>query len=315
MDYRDRTLILTLVGLSLLLVGIAAAFLGPVEMYCFYLFSAGGRFHYQGFGFGSFMFGNIAAQILGYYLIALILVPLGYGHLRVRRWARPLSFALVWTWLVVGIPLAVVFLFILLASKDLSAPAALTAGILLAAAYLVIPGLLILFYRSRDVRLTFEARDPGTYRIERVPMPILVLAALELFYTVVLHVAILFRGLFPLFGVWLSDLQGILVLDGAILCLALLFWGVLRRRSWAWWGSLFYFGLMTVSSILTLATSRYGDILSVLSFPPTEMAVLEGLPLRGLHFAVLIAIPLFLTLAVVVLSKRHFGSAQQVQED
>ena len=39
-------------------------------MYCFYLFSEGGRFHYEGFGFGSFMFGNIASQIVGYYLIA-----------------------------------------------------------------------------------------------------------------------------------------------------------------------------------------------------------------------------------------------------
>ena len=314
MDYRDRTLILALVGVPLLLVGVAAAFLGPAEMYCFYLFSAGGRFHYEGFGFGSFMFGNIAAQIVGYYLIALILVPLGYGHLRARRWARTLSLALVWTWLVVGIPLAVVFVFILLASKDLSIAAGLTAVMLLAAAYLVVPGLLIRFYRSRDVRSTFESRDPGTCWIESVPMPILVLAALELLYAVVLHVGILFRGLFPLFGVWLSGLQGILMLDGAILCLALLSWGVLRRRAWAWWGSCFYFGLLTASSILTLSTSSYADILSVLDFPPAEMAFLEGVPLQGLHFAVLIAIPLFLTLTVVGLSKRHFGPAKQVPQ-
>ena len=95
-DYRDRSLILAVIGVLLLFVGIGAAFLGPAEMYCFYLFSEGGRFHYGGFGFGSFMFGNIAGQIVGYYLIAALFIPLGYGHLKVRRWARTLSLTLLW---------------------------------------------------------------------------------------------------------------------------------------------------------------------------------------------------------------------------
>ena len=70
LSFRDRRLILGAIGALLLVVGAIAAFYGPIEMYCFYMFSEGGRFHYQGFGFGSFMFGNIATQIIGYYLIA-----------------------------------------------------------------------------------------------------------------------------------------------------------------------------------------------------------------------------------------------------
>ena len=85
-DHRDRSPILVAIGALLLLIGIAAALLGPAEMYCFYLFSEGGRFHYEGFGFGSFMFGNIACQIIGYYVIAAVFIPLGYGHVRMRRW-------------------------------------------------------------------------------------------------------------------------------------------------------------------------------------------------------------------------------------
>ena len=79
---------ITAIGVLCLLGGIAVGALGPVEMYCFYLFSEGGRFHYEGFGFGSFMFGNIAGQIIGYYMIAAVLIPLGYGHLAK---ARPIS--------------------------------------------------------------------------------------------------------------------------------------------------------------------------------------------------------------------------------
>ena len=129
-------------------------FLGPLEMYCFYLFSEGGRFHYEGFGFGSFMFGNIASQIIGYYLIALMFIPLGYGHLKMWRWVRTLSLTLLWSWLVVGAPLIVVVFFILAGSKNLSLPVALIALFFLGLSYFVFPGLLIRFYQGKNVRRT-----------------------------------------------------------------------------------------------------------------------------------------------------------------
>jgi multisubunit Na+/H+ antiporter MnhE subunit len=307
MDHKDRTPLIVGIGVLLLLIGIPTGFLGPIEMYCFYLFSAGGRFHYEGFRFGSFMFGNIAAQVIGYYLIAAVLIPLGYGHLKMRRWTRTLALALLWAWLVVGAPLTIVVLFVLLASKDLSLLAAILAMLGLALGYLVVPGVLIRFYQSRNVRLTFEARDPNSYWTESLPMPILVLGSLELFYAVVLHVPILFNGIFPLFGRFSSGLQGIYLLALSIACLICLAWGTLVQRAWAWWGSLIYFGLMACSSILTLATSRYADILSNLNFPPREMEILDGLPFQGFHFAALIGVPLLLTLGLIFLSKRHFG--------
>ncbi len=82
MDYRDRRWILFAIGVLLLLVGAGSVLLGPAEMYCFYLFSEGGPLHYEGFGFGSFMFGNIATQIMGYYFIAALLIPWDTGTSR-----------------------------------------------------------------------------------------------------------------------------------------------------------------------------------------------------------------------------------------
>ncbi len=306
MNYRDRTLILRITGALLLLIGGAAAFLGPAEMYCFYLFSEGGRFHYEGFGFGSFMFGNLASQILGYYFVAVTLIPLGYGHLRVRRWARPLAQALLWFWIVAGVPLIVAFLFVLLSAKDLSLPAALIVSAVLGVSYPALPGLLIRFYRSKNVRLTFENRDPKTCWIERLPVPILTLSALFSFYVVVLHVLISFNGVFPLFGAWVNELQGIVLLDISILCLVGLTWGTLGLRKWAWWGALLYFGLMTVSWMITLVSSSWSDILTTMDFPPFEMELLQGLPLQGVHFAVLVGIPLVLTLGAIIRAKHCF---------
>jgi hypothetical protein len=306
MDTRDRRPVLAAIGGLLLLIGVGCALLGPVEIYCFYLFSEGGRFHYEGFGFGSFMFGNIASQIVGYYLIAAVAIPLGYGHLRLRRWARTLALVLLWFWLVVGGPLTLVFLFVLFASKDLSPAVGLIIALGLGLSYPLVPALLIRFYRGRHVQAAF-ARDPGSYRIEQMPMPILVLVVLFAFHAIVLNLLVLFNGIFPIFGRWLSGLPGIVALDLAVASLVCLLWGTLQQRIWAWWGSLVGFGLLTFSTVFTLWRSSFQELLSVLNFPQAEMDILQGLPFEGAHFALLVGIPLTITWAAIALSKRHFG--------
>ena len=303
--YKDRTPILALIGVGLLLVGAVAAFLGPYEIYCFYLFSEGGRFHYEGFGFGSLMFASIVWQVVGYYAIALLCIPLGYGHVRPRRWAWILMLSLLWCALILGLPLIVVFLF-MLSVKDLSSTVGLLVVVALGLAYLTIPVLLIRFYQSRDTRQTFEARDARLYWIERLPMPVLVLVVLFIFYVVFMHVPLFFNGFFPLFGVWLSDVQGFFALDVAILALIGLIWGVLRQRMWAWWGSVAYFALLMLSSNVTLACSSFAEMLAQMQLPPAEMEMLKGMPLQGIHFVPFVGIPLLITLGVIVLSRRHF---------
>jgi hypothetical protein len=312
MDYKDRTRVINLIGIPILLIGLLAIGLGPAELYCFYLFSEGGPFHYPGFGFGSFMFGNIAIQIVGYYVIAAVFIPLGYGHLKCRRWTRPLVIALLYAWLVVGAPLAGACFLILAGSKDLGLPMAVLAAALLAASYLLVPGLLLRFYNSQDVRLTFKAKDHSPSWLEIKPTPVLVLAILQVFYLVVFHIPILFRGLFPAFGVWVYNLPGILLYDGVILVLALLAWSTLKQRSWSWWGSLVLFGLLTISTIVTLCTSSFADILSILSFPPTEMEFLAGVPLQGYHLAVPVGIPLLLTMVAIIRSRPYYAASNPV---
>lgn len=311
-ENNDKGRILAVIGALLLLVGAAAAFLGPVEIYCFYLFTEGGRFHYEGFGFGSLMFASIAWQVVGYYAIASLFIPLGYGHLRLRRWVRVVSQSLLWCGLIQGLPLMIVFLS-MLSVKPLSPVASVFVVVALIIAYLTVPGLLIRFYKSEAVRRTFEARDANSYWVESLPMPVLVLIVLFIFYTVVLHVPIFFNGLFPLCGVWLSGLQGILALTVSILSLACLTWGVARQKTWAWWGSALYFAWLTFSSVLTLAQSGLADILSLMRFPPIEMELFDQVPLEGVHLAPFIGVPLGLTLVLISTSKRHFGSGTREQ--
>jgi hypothetical protein len=283
-----------------------AAFMGPIEMYSFYLFSEGGRFHYEGFGFGSFMFGNIALQILGYYVIAFMFIPLGYGHVTLRRWVRPLALALLWFWLVVGLPLAVVFFMVLLTAKELSLPVVLAAGTLLALSYFVVPGILIRFYQSRNVRQTFESKEPNPHWIESFPVPLLALCFLYALYAVLLHVPIFFNGIYPFFGMFFFGLEGILLLTISIAGLVGLIWGTMARRRWAWWAGILYFVVMASTTILTFVRSEYHELLAKMNFPPTEMGALAGVPLQGLHLALFFGVPLLTTLVLILLSRRHF---------
>jgi hypothetical protein len=305
-EYRDRRLPLLLIGFLLLSVGLVAAFLGPIEMYCFYLFSDGGPFHYEGFGFGSFMFGNLALQIMGYYVIGLLFIPLGYGHVTMRRWVRPVAVALLWFWLVVGLPLIVVFFFVLVTAKDLSLLAILFACVVLLLSYFVVPGVLIRFYQGQNVRRTLESRESRPHWLESFPPPLLVLCSLYALYAVLYHVPIFFQGVFPFFGVFFFGLEGIVLLTISIAVLVCLIWGTFSRRRWAWWVALIYFASWALNSIWTFLQADYADLLSRMNFPPTEMEALAGVPLQGFHLAIFFGLPLLATLIVILLSKQHF---------
>lgn len=304
--YPDRRKVLFILGIFQLLGGIAVGLLAPLEMYCFYLFSAGGRFAYEGFGFGSFMFGNLAAQIAGYYLIAAVLLLLGYGHIKLLRWARTLTLTLTWAWLAVGGPLVILAGFVLLGTKELSIIAALAALILLALSYFVIPWIVLRFYNSVNVRRTFEVKHPESPCIEKIPQPNLVLATLLLFFVVMMHLLILFNGIYPVFGQFIYGIPGIVMIDMTIACLLWLTWGIVRRRMWAWWGATILWGLFTLSLILTWLNTGYPELLAGLAFPARELDMLDGIPLQGFHLAILTGVPCLITWILAVTSKRFF---------
>jgi hypothetical protein len=305
-DPRNHTVMLRVAGVIMMVAGAALAYLAVIEMYCFYLFGEGGRFAYPGFGFGSFMFANIAAQVICYYLLALMLLAVGHGHLQVRPWARIAALVLMKAWLVIGLPAVVAVFGILLASKDVSVPFAAFAGVCLILAYAVLPWLAIRFYNGRNVRRAFEMADRSPTAIEAVPVPILVLATLFALYILAMHLLVLFNGLFPLFGRWLTGLPGIQALACSILVLAAIGWGTLCRRRPAWCAALLYFALLTSSAVLTLVVSTYSDLLHALDFPLTEIAVLDRLPLQGYHLAAYVGLPLVLTMLLIVRSRPHF---------
>lgn len=308
LHHNGRIIILRTIGVSFLLTGFLAALLGPIEMFCFYLFSEGGVFHYEGFGFGSFMFGNLAAQIMGYYFIAAVLIPLGYGTLRLQSWARHLTLAAIRFWIVAGLPLIIAFFFVLVSSKDIPLPVAVLAASLLAASYLLLPPLAIRFYENRDTRLGFTNEGATESWIETIPVPALALSYVFSFFLLVLHAQIFFNCMFPLFGTWVAGLTGIVLIDVSIISLALILWGIVRTKRWAWWCVLAYVCIMAFSYVVTFLASSWMEILSAANLPPSEMQILDGMPLHGHYFAILVGLPFLLSVVLIVRSRSCFNA-------
>jgi len=304
-------LVLRAIGALLLLLGLAALYIGPVEISVYYAFVEGGRFHYPGFGFGSFMFANIAVQIAGYYLLAALCIPLGIGHLKLRSWTRTMALTLLWAWLIIGLPVVPVLLFMLLTAKVTSVAAAIIAIVAIGLSYLLFPGLLIAFYRRSGTRAAFGTQESPTHKIEQKPLPILVLCAVQLFFLFALHVLLLLNGVFPVFGAWWSGKQGTSLIAGLVVCQFLLTWGTFEQRMWAWWGSLLYTAALALSSVLTLGTSSWHEILALLNLPAFEMEKLGGMPLDGIHFAVAIGIPLIATVGLILYARRDFPRGRE----
>ena len=307
-------------GGALLLVGLVGAYYGPLEIFVFYLFSEGGKFYYDGFGVGSLWFAYLVVQNLGYYIIAAICIPLGLGHLWLRRWALTLTRLTLWFWLGAGLILAVNILFLLpsLSRLDLSQEALVTNlafwGAAVLAGGLVAPAFGLWFYYRETVHRIFAGHDPHIYWTERYPFPLLAALLLFLIIILVLHLAIFFQGLFPLFGQVLLGRPSAYIIALCILIAGILIYGLVQLRTWAWWGALGYTAALAISSLLTFSRYSFTDILTMLNLPAFELAFLDRLtPLRDFHLVVLTSVPLLVLLGLLVYSKRYFGRDDELR--
>lgn len=308
--------LLKITGAVLLLVGLVAAYYGPLEIHVFYFFSEGGRFHYEGFGMGSFWFGALVGQNIGYYLIAALLIPAGIGHLRLRRWALTITQLYLWFWLGAGIVLIINMLLLLPVAFSLDLPGELLSqrlliiGLFSIITLVLVPVAALWFYRSEKVKAVFEEHDPKRYWTERYPFPLLALLLLYLIMIIVMHMALFFQSIFPMFGRIMLGRPPVYIISLCILILGILIYGTVQLKTWAWWASLVYLSLLTISSIMTFTQVGFYDIMLLMKLPAFEMDFLDALTLLHDYYLVgLIAIPLLIALGLLTYSKRYFGTS------
>jgi MFS family permease len=220
--------------------------------------------------------------ILIYALLAAWFISVGIGSLKARRWARALILISSWFWLVCGICGVIFFLLFMPGMYDSMAetdeiPMEIISVIqfvmvvFMTIIYVLIPGALVFFYRSRHVKATCEFRDPQVRWTDKCPLPVLALSMLFAVWSVSLLTMGAYGWAFPFFGTILSGISGAAVVLVLILCMAYLAWGTYRLRINAWWCAVLLTIGWGVSTAITFSRISILELYEKMNFPEEQL--------------------------------------------
>ena len=313
--YKDRTVGLVVFGILEIFLGGLCALFVPLIAFSIAMGTRGGtpmdpRMMIPG--------------MMMYVLMAVVLIWLGIGSVRCRRWARALSLVLGWLWLVAGIMGMGFFIVLMPGMQEAMAQQGgappreflfVMQGFMLAMVgciYIVIPGALVLFYQSRHVRATCEAKDPQVRWTDRCPLAVLALSVVWAVTAFSMLGALSYGGVFPLFGVLVSGPLGVLVILAVAAAAGYLAWGTYRLKMTAWWGSVAMIAALAVSAVVTFSRMGLMDLYRAMNMPPEQLKMIEQTGMIERMDALMCWFPLvgaLVFLAYLLFTKRYFTRA------
>lgn len=257
---------------------------------------------------------------------AVWFICMGIGSIMARRWARALVLISSWLWLLCGVVGSVIMAFMLprmlhKIGENTQAPpsaAGVVTGVMVVMVvfmgffYLVVPGILILVYGTKNVKATCEARDPEIRWTDRCPLPVLALSLMLAFGMLGMLSMLLYGCVLPVFGIILTGIPGLV---GTLALVAL--WGYLARGTYrlkmqAWWATFLSLCLAGLSAVITFSRISMGDLFQKMHLPQQQLATLEQMDLFKGHFLVLsCGISLLVYLAYLLYVRRYFVAAAQ----
>lgn len=271
--HRDRSLGLVIFGVLEILIGLCCAALIPLTL----LTAAMSPMVETGV---------ILPSLALYGVMAAIFITLGVGSIRARRWAQTFTLSLSWVWLISGICTMMLSLWLFPGVwSELAAMSGLDAGVarlvalginlLLAVIYVLLPGALVLFYRSPNVIATCSSRDPNPDWTSRCPQRLLALAVAYGLGGLSIIAVGAYGYVFPFFGSLLSGASGAVCWAVVALLSVALTWGTCRREPWAWWTAVAAGLFAGLSSALTFASIDPSELFRIEGLLAEQRAILE----------------------------------------
>jgi hypothetical protein len=225
---------------------------------------------------------------------AVVLIWLGIGSIKARRWARALLLIMSWSWLIVGVFDIGIMAFIL--PKVLSnlpmpqgpdhtpipvQPGVVTTIVIVTMLFMgifmvVLPGVWLFFYSSRHVKLTCEWRDPVVRWTDLCPLPVLGLCLWLAFtaFTMLVMNAMPYLAA-PFFGMLVSGIaaRAVYAVMGLIWFGAA--WLMYRLDSRGWWLALAGCLAFTISAMLTYSQHDIMEMYRLMHYPEEQLAQIE----------------------------------------
>jgi hypothetical protein len=252
-----------------------------------------------------------------YLTIAAAFVWLGIGSIKCRRWARAMMLVLSWSWLIVGVISIAACAFIMpqIAASQPDAPTIwigmAIAGIILFIIFFIIPGMLVLFYRSPHVRATCERRDPVVRWTDACPLPVLAgslwlgLGAASLF-----AMPLGYKAVMPLFGMLVSGPVASIFFVAMGVLWVWLAWGLYRLNASAWMTTLVAIVLFGISTAVTFMRVDIMDLYRQMGYPEQQIEQIKQFGfITSKTMAVWTVTSFLLILGYLLWIKKHFHRA------
>ena len=271
-----------------------------------------------------FSFALAAPTMMTFLAMATGLIWLGIGSIQARRWARALWLCLGWMGLCVGVVSLAVVITSLGSMDELMRqqgqplpPGAVAVAKFFTVAtvlfiYVLIPGALILFYRSQHVKLTCENRDPVTRWTDRCPLPVLAMCILQVYGAGCVIFMPGFGAAMPLAGFLVTGWPARLLWFGFAGFSIYAARGFHRQNPRVWLIYTVVVVCVGVSSILSFLRIDLLEYYRAVGFPEWQIKQLAANPLVKGNFIVgLSALSLTLFVGFLLYLRRYFPGKQQ----
>jgi len=142
--------------------------------------------------------------------------------------------------------------------------------------FILVPAVLVVFYQSRHVKATCEARDPQLRWTDACPLPVL---GLSLWVGVaaisMLGMPLMMNGMFPVFGVlwsgWSGSLLYLAVAGLWVYCAMALY----RLNAAGWWLMLASMGLFTASAWISFSRIDIFELYRQMGYSEAQLQMMR----------------------------------------
>ena len=315
--FKDRRTGLMVFGILVIIMGCMLALMVPLML------------------FGQLMAGRVPGVepmpmrlllpgIFMYLGMAVTFIWLGIGSVMCRRWARALLLIIAWLWLIggsVGIATMAFILPQIFAGTIPGAPPGTPAlpnavRIMItlftlafcSVVYVIIPGALLLFYRSPHVKATCETRDPVRRWTDACPLPVLAISLMLGMGAAMMPLLIgIYHSVVPCFGVYLSGAPAAAIL---LVTMVVYAWGAranYKLNVAGWWIAVLGFGLWMLSAVVTFARVGILPMYAIMEFPKAQLDMLRQMDFLNSPSLWMLMMVFWLPfLGFVVYTKKYF---------
>jgi MFS family permease len=280
-DFKDRKTGLVVFGIILIIFGGFCALMVP-----FMIFSIIASTVLESSSSAPMNVGMMIFTVLFYVGLAVWFIWMGIGSIKARRWARALLLVTSWMWFIGGL-IGLIFMLFFMSDmynqmgKSGQLPQEMVVFIkymmiaFMAVFYVIIPGIIILFYRSKNVKATCEFRDSQIRWTDKCPLPVLAASLMFGFWAVSMLFMGFYGWVFPFFGFILSGMTGAGIALVSMLLFGYAAWGTYKLDIKAWWCSVLLIVAWALSTIITFSRVSLWDFYEKMNLPEEQLAIMK----------------------------------------